>query len=130
MKSSLSVTPRPGPSGTVIQPSTACMRSFVSSCRKRRVFDAVLEQKRVAAGAQPVQAGGHGDGAGVAVVAQPRADLLHALLDVVGVGEAVAREIDLVHVKARASISGRHASRPHSSSPAAIGTGERSRSQR
>ena len=47
---------------------------------QRRIFHAVLEQERVAAGAQPVQTGRRGDRARVAMIAQPRADLLHALL--------------------------------------------------
>ena len=66
---------------------------------QRRVLDAVLEHERVAAGAEPVDARGDRQRAGVAVVAQPRADLFDAGADVRGVGEAAAREIDLVDVE-------------------------------
>src|SRR5258706_3889028 len=66
------------------------------------VFDAVLEEEGPGVGAKPVQAGGDGDGAGVAVVAEAGPDFLHAVADVERVREAVAREIDLVDVEAAA----------------------------
>src|SRR3954470_13097047 len=54
---------------------------------QRRVLDAVLEHERIPAGAQPVDARGHGDRARVAVVAQPGPDLFNPAADVRGVGE-------------------------------------------
>lgn len=56
----------------------------------RDVFDAVLEDEGVAAGAQPVEAGGDGDRACVTVVAESGTDLFNSLADVVGVSETVA----------------------------------------
>ena len=54
------------------------------------VFHAVFEQKRAGAGAEPVETGGDGDGAGVAVVTEAGPDFFHAVANVEGVGEAVA----------------------------------------
>ena len=48
------------------------VRQFVA---QRRVFDAIFKQEGIAAGAQPVNARRNRDRAGIAVVAQPRADL-------------------------------------------------------
>src|SRR5690348_2634896 len=69
---------------------------------QRRIFHAVLEQKCAGARAEPVEAGGDGDGAGVAVVTEAGPDFFHAVADVEGVGEAVAGEVDLVDVEAAA----------------------------
>src|SRR5262249_40050277 len=66
---------------------------------QRRVFDAVLEQERVAAGAQPLGARRNGNRAGVTVVAQSAADLLDAVTDVRGVGNSAAGRIDLIDVE-------------------------------
>jgi hypothetical protein len=57
---------------------------------QRRILDAVLEEKCAAVGGEPVQTGRHGERACIAVIAEPRTDLLDALLDVHGVGETVA----------------------------------------
>ena len=77
-----------------------------------------------------MQARGDGHGAGVAVIAQPGADLLDAGADVRGVGEAASRQIDLIDVE-RPAIDQRaeRLAAAFSLRPAAIGTGERSRSQ-
>eukprot|EP00913_Durusdinium_trenchii_P008989 g8455.t1 len=66
---------------------------------QRKILDAVFKQKRVAAGRQPVQAGGDGQRAGVTVVAGACSDFFDAGANVGGVGEAAARQIDLVDVE-------------------------------
>src|SRR5262249_44706448 len=63
------------------------------------ILNTILEQKCVPAGAQPVQAGGRRDGAGVAVVAEPTADLLHSGANEGGVGETTAGEINLINIQ-------------------------------
>ena len=79
---------------------------------------------------QPVQAGGDGQRAGVAVVAQPGADLFDAGADVRRVGEAVARQVDLVDVQ-RAAVDERaeRLAAAFAFARRRSGPGERSRSQ-
>ena len=74
------------------------MRKFVSQWR---ILDAVFKKKGVAACAQPMQARGGGDWAGVAVVAQTATNFLDPLFDVVGVGESVASQINLIDIQRR-----------------------------
>ena len=65
---------------------------------KRRILHAILKHERIAASAQPMQARCRGYGTGIAMIAQPRANLLHAFSNVVPVCKAISREINLVHV--------------------------------
>ena len=81
-------------------PAVGGLDTFVGELvPQRRILDTVFEQKRIAAGAEPVQAGGRGHGACVAMVAESGADFLDALFDVVRIGKPIARKIDLVDVQ-------------------------------
>src|SRR5881394_1110044 len=64
-----------------------------------RVIDTILEDERVAAGRQPMQAGGHRDGTSVTMVAEPGADFFHPRPDVRGIGESVPRNVHLINVQ-------------------------------
>ena len=64
-----------------------------------RIFHAIFKQECIATGGQPVQAGGSRQGAGVAMVAQPRPDLFDAGPDVTGIGGAGARQGDQVNIQ-------------------------------
>src|SRR5262245_26851225 len=46
-----------------------------------------------------MDAGGHGQRAGVAVITQPRADLFHPRADVCGIRKAVSRQVHLINVE-------------------------------
>src|SRR5580765_6143991 len=64
-----------------------------------RVIDTILEDERVAAGGQPMQAGGHRDGTSVTMVAEPGADFFHPRPDVRGIGKSVPRNVHLINVQ-------------------------------
>src|SRR5439155_1849729 len=52
-----------------------------------------------ATAAEPVQAGSHGDGARVAMIAQAGANLFHSAANICRVGNTAARKIDLIDVE-------------------------------
>src|SRR5207249_366057 len=52
-----------------------------------------------AARAEPVQAGGHSDGAGIAMITQSGANLFHTAANICRVGKTAARQIDLIDVE-------------------------------
>src|SRR5216110_2201566 len=72
------------------------MRQFVAH---GRVVHAVLEEERIAARGEPMQARRDSDWAGVTMVAKTRSDFLDSRPDVGGVGETVPRNIHLVNVE-------------------------------
>src|SRR5690606_31501788 len=63
------------------------------------ILNAIFKQKGVAAGAKPVQTGCYRNRTGVAVITKPSMNLFHPLLDVEAIGEAVSRDVDLVHIE-------------------------------
>src|SRR6185503_5713432 len=65
----------------------------------RRIIYAVLENERVAASAEPVQRRGHGNRAGVAMIAKPGIDFLDARADEGAVRKAATRRVHLIDVE-------------------------------
>jgi hypothetical protein len=97
-KSSSRVTPRPGL--WHFDPAIDGLDLFFGELMPhRRVIDAVLENERIPARAQPVEACGHGDGAGITMVAKARTNFLDARADVGRIGEPAARQVHLVDIE-------------------------------
>ena len=55
-----------------------------------RIIDAIFEQKRIPASGEPVQAGSYSHRAGVAMIAQPRADFLNSRTQIRAIGETAS----------------------------------------